>query len=151
MKELPEEKWLRENFMPGKVTRDGLLGSDQRHIHDIIEDDARKMEVHGIKKSCLVEKMAACIETGKRGMGEAVMMDDILQIRVRWVRGMLPCPFGERGLHHKLLCTVENTVNKMTIRYSQLSLHLIEVHGFFGGLGSSYRIEPDEIARALAL
>ena len=149
MKELPEEKLLRKNFLPGKLTRDGFLGTDQRHIHEIVEDDARKMEIHGIKKSCLVEKMAACIEAGKKGLGEEIMMDGRLRIRVRWVRGMLPCPFGERGLHHKLLCTIENTVKQRTVRFSQLSLHLIDVHGFFGGIGSSYRIEPDVIVRIL--
>jgi len=151
MKQLPEEKSLRHNFMPGILTRDGFLGSDQRHIHDIISADARNMALHDLKKSCLVEKMIVCIEAGKAGLGECVSVDTHLTVRIGWVRGMLPCPFGEAGLHHKLVCTVENTEKALTIRYSQLSLHLIESHGFFGGIGSGYRLEPVDIARVLEI
>ena len=40
MKQTPQEKQLYENFKPGKITLDGFLGDDTRHIHDIIEDTA---------------------------------------------------------------------------------------------------------------
>jgi hypothetical protein len=151
MKQTPEEKILNNNFLPGSLTRDGFLARDSRHIHDIIAADSRNMESLGIDKDRLIEKMRAFVDAGKAGLEQDVQIKPYFTIRVRWARGMLPCPFGETGLHHKLVCTVVNHHSGETVRFSQLSLHMIEAHGFFGGLGSVYRLEPAILARVLEI
>ena len=148
MKLTPREKRIRSNFEPGKITRDGFLGSDERHIHDIIYEDERTLSKLKVNINQIADRMQYFIEEGKKGLDSPVQLGDHI-IQIQWDRGMLPCPFGDPGLHHKLVATVLNEKLKRTIRFSQLSVHLIRVHGFFGGKGSVFRIEPDEAVRTL--
>lgn len=39
MKPTPLETKLLDNFKPGKITKDGFLGDETRHIHDIIKKE----------------------------------------------------------------------------------------------------------------
>ena len=151
MKQTPEEKTLYRNFLPGEITRDGFLGSDTRHIHDIVAADENQMQILQISIERLTDKMQGLIEAGKEGLEQEVSVPPCFSVSVHWVRGMLPCPFGDRGLHHKLICRVTNRDTGSAIRYSQLSVHMIAVHHFFGGRGSSFRLEPAELARILEI
>ncbi len=148
MKLTPREKIIRSNFKPGKITRDGFLGTDVRHIHDIIQTDERTLFRLKTSLNQIADRMQYFIEEGKKGLETSVAVGDC-KVQIQWDRGMLPCPFGERGLHHKLIATVSNKELKLSIRFSQLSVHLIRVHGFFGGKESLFRIEPEEIVRIL--
>lgn len=148
MKQTPQEKIKRINFEPGRITKDGFLGTDNRHIHDIIQVDKRILSELHINLNQIAERMQYFIEQGKKGLETSVEVGDY-RIQIQWDRGMLPCPFGERGLHHKLIVTIFNIRLNQSIRFSQLGVHLIRVHGFFGGKGSVFRIEPKEIIRIL--
>jgi hypothetical protein len=148
MKQTFQEKTKRINFEPGHITKDGFLGTDERHIHDIIRADEMTLARLGIDIDQIAERMQAMIEKGKEGL-ESPVQSEVYLIQVQWDRGMLPCPFGERGLHHKLVVTVSNEKLNRSIRFSQLSVHMIRAHGFFGGKGSLFRIEPEEIVRIL--
>ena len=148
MKITPREKAIRSNFEPGRITREGFLGKDDRHIHDIIRADEMTLARLRINVDQIADRMQAMIEKGKEGLETPVQTVDYL-IQVQWDRGMLPCPFGERGLHHKLVVTVSNKKLNRSIRFSQLSVHLIRTHGFFGGKGSLFRVEPEEIIHIL--
>jgi hypothetical protein len=148
MKTTSSEKEIRSNFEPGKLTKDGFLGSDRRHIHDIVRADEATLARIKMDVSRIADRMQDLIEKGKEGIESPVQSGDH-RIQVQWGRGMLPCPFGEPGLHHKLVAEVSNERLHSSIRYSQLSVHLIRAHGFFGGKGSVFRIEPEEIVRIL--
>ncbi len=58
---------------------------------------------------------------------------------------MMPCPFGHAGLYPKIVATVRSGTEE--IRFSQLGIHLIRKHGFFGGKGSVFRVEPEKLVR----
>jgi hypothetical protein len=148
MKQTYQEKIKRVNFEPGHITKDGFLGTDQRHIHDIIQADKHILSRLKVNSNQIAERMQYFIEQGKKGLEMSVEVEDF-QIRVQWDRGMLSCPFGERGLHHKLIVTIFNKRLNQSIGYSQLSVHLIRIHHFYGGKGSVFRIEPEELVRIL--
>ena len=148
MKPTPREKMIQSNFEPGKITRDGFLGIDVRYIHDIIQADERTLSKLKISANRIADRMQYYIEEGKKGLETSVEVGDC-KVRIQWDRGMLPCPFGERGLQHKLVATVSNEKLSRSVCFSQLSVHLIRAHGFFGGKGSPFRIEPEEIVRIL--
>ena len=56
-----------------------------------------------------------------------------------------PAVFRKGSVYCRLLDTGEEII------WTELSIHLIETHGFYGGTGSPYRLSPDALKRVLAL
>jgi len=150
MKQHPEEQNIHQNFEPGKISKDGFLGGDTRHIHDIIQEDQRTLSRLGLSREVVAKCLHWVIEEGKKGL-EGVVDKDDFTIQVRWARGMVPCPFGESGLHHKLMVTLYLKKLRKEIKYTQLSVHMIADHGFFGGKQSTYRLDPEEVGLLVEL
>ena len=148
MKSTPDEKRVARNFEPGVISKDGFLGVDGRHVHDIVQADERILSRLGVHRTRIAERLQHFIDEGKKGLGAAVKLGDHT-VRVVWQRGMIPCPFGERGLHHKIIATVKNKRTGEIIRYSQLNVHMIREHGFFEGKGGVFRLEPEKVVEVL--
>lgn len=142
MKQSPQEREIYQNFQPGGISKEGFLGEDNRHIHDIIAADQKILRKLGLNCKLIGDRLQFFIDEGKKGLESSVDLGDF-QSRILWQRGMLPCPFGEPGLHHKVIAEVTNIQNQDKIRFSQLSVHLIREHGFFEGKGSIFRLEPE--------
>ncbi len=151
MKQTPQEKAIYDNFKPGKITKDGFLGHDTRHIHEIIEEDLRTLARLGVTKEQIADRLQYFIEEGKKGLETMIDLGDFTT-QVSWHRGMLPSPFGgPKRLYHKIVATVGNKKLQKEITYSQLNVHMIRDHGFFEGKGSIFRLEPEEIVEILAI
>ncbi|MFO7891257.1 MAG: hypothetical protein R6V04_13075 [bacterium] len=150
MKLSPEEKKKHKNFLPGEITRDGFLGNDPRHIHDIIREDLQILEQEEITPEQIADRLQYFTDKGKEALGNTLALDTY-SVRVDWARGMIPCPFGEPGLHHKITVYLTNTTLNACITFSQLSIHMIRHHGFFAGRGSVYRQEPVDLAGFLGM
>lgn len=150
MKPTPHENKILPNFLPGKISRDGFLGTDSRHIHDIIDDDKRTLGRLKITQEQIADRLQFFINEGKKAIeGETTV--DHYRVKTMWSRGMLACPFGEPRLHHKIVTTVTNTILGQEIVYSQLNVHMIREHGFFEGKGATFRIEPEAVVRILEI
>ncbi|MEE4310442.1 MAG: hypothetical protein V2J62_01120 [candidate division KSB1 bacterium] len=150
MKETPQEKKIYQDFRPGKLTKEGFLGSDTRHVHEIIEEDKRTLSQLGIEPETIADRMQYFIEEGKKGLESNVDLGDFT-VRVNWFRGMLPCPFGEPNLHHKITAVVRNKALNQEITFTQLGVHLIGSHCFFMGHGNRFRLEPDDLVKFLKI
>ncbi len=150
MKQTPDEKIQRKEFEPGAITKDGFLGDDSRHVHDIIEADQRTLDKLGVTREQIADRLQYFIEEGKKGLESEVDLGDFT-VKIRWDRGMMPSPFGEKRLHHKIFAHVKNKKLDKTIQYSQLHVHMIREHGFFEGKGSKFRLEPAELVKILEL
>ena len=151
MKQTPEEKQHYENFKPGQITKEGFLGHDTRHIHDIIEDDAHTLHRLGVSLEQIADRLQYFIEEGKKGLESVVDLGDYTT-HVRWSRGMLPSPFGDpKRLYHKIVATVVNKALQKELKYTQLNVHMIRDHGFFEGKGSVFRLEPEEVVEILGI
>ena len=151
MKQTPQEKKIYENFKPGKITKEGFLGHDIRHIHAIIEEDMHTLARLGVSKEQIADRLQYFIEEGKKGLETVVDLGDFTT-QVIWRRGMLPSPFGDpKRLHHKIVATVFNKKLNKELRYTQLNVHMIRDHGFFEGKGSVFRLEPEETVEILEI
>ena len=146
MKPTPSEAQRRRQFEPGVLSPSGFLGEDTRHIHDIVAEDARNLAAFRLEPSDVADALQRFIDIGKGGL-EAPVAWNGWEIRVQWDRGMGPCPFGEPGLYPKIMAEVRHIDSGKTLRFTQLSVHLIRRHGFFGGRGSVYRLDPEEMLR----
>jgi len=133
----------QENMRPGVITAEGFLGHDQRPIVDIIEQDEETMSKIGLSFEQLVSAMRLMLDKGQKGLGEPITIDNTWLVRVDETRGLLPSPFEEDGVYHKVNVEVECVAKpgKLLV-YNELCLHLIEKYHFFQGNGSPFRIEP---------
>jgi len=133
-------------FQPGQLSKDGFLGDDDRPIEEIILEDQRSLSRFGTDAAGLARRLQRILDWGKNRLDDTLELPTAT-IRVQWDRGMLPCPFGDSGLHPKITVEIRFKNTGKSLRFSQLSLHLLRKHGFFGGRGSAFRLEPEECTR----
>ena len=150
MKPTPHENHIQRFFKPGQISKDGFLGKDMRHVHDIIQADMRKLTELHISPDQIADSLQNFIQKVKSGLESEVDLD-AYRVKVQWSRGVLSCPFGEKGMHSKIIATVQKKETGESIRYSQLNVHMIREHGFFEGKGSTFRLEPEVLIKFLNL
>ncbi len=141
----PELQRLEAVLRSSKFASRGYLGSDRRYVEDVIETDARRVFERGYTISRVARRMRQITEIARRGLETTVQIEDGLVGEVTEVRGKVPCPWPHPGLYNKTVTTVTRTDNGKTIRWSDLSIHMIEAHGFFEGKGAFFRVEPDDL------
>lgn len=150
MKLTPHEKEIQSLFLPGTISKDGFLGNDPRHVHEIIEADRRELQRLGCSQGAVADCMDYFIEEGKKGLETPIDLGQFT-VQVRWQRGLILCPFGEKRRLPKLIATVWNKKREYSIRFSQLNVHMIREHGFFEGRGSAFRLDPSELVSILEI
>lgn len=134
---------------PGVITLNGFLGDDRRNLYDIIQDDERTLERLGYTAKEIAERMNCFVKASWESFGDEVMVDEKYLVNTDVVRGKLPCPFAHPGIYRKAITTLTNTSNGITVRWTSLSIHLIEAHGFFEGKGSTFRLDPETLCKAI--
>jgi hypothetical protein len=134
------------NFLPGEISRDGFLGTDGRSVAMIVRDDRATLERAALTAETVADFLDGILALGKRGLEAEVDAGDLV-VRVEWARGLVPCPFGEKRLQPKCTAVLTEKGSGRTFTFSQLSVHLIRDHGFFGGVGSAFRVDPETVAR----
>lgn len=150
MKPNPKEQAVLENLEGGKLAKDGFLGDDPRPPQEIIRDDLAELEAAGLSQQDVAARMRALTKKGLEGLGSPMEANGY-QLTVEDYMGWMSCPFrdnrraAKRVTHAQLLATGE------TMTWSDMSIHLIDAHGFFQGIGSPYRLEPLLLAKFLKL
>ncbi|GAB4280428.1 MAG: hypothetical protein Kow0029_25010 [Candidatus Rifleibacteriota bacterium] len=132
------------------LTLKGFLGNDDRKLADIIAADKLALQKLGIKLEEVCSKLQDLAERGTDLMEQEVKVDDKYLIRVRDDRGKIPSPWGD-GLFEKGDVELTDIRNGKKLKWNQLTLRLALAHGFLGGKGSEYRLEPEDLAEILDL
>lgn len=151
MKQSPYLSKVQESMRPGAITLYGFLGDDTRNLIDILTADDGTVKRGGRTHDLIAAKMTELKEAGARGLGEFLRVPPHFEVKVDSVRGKLPCPFGEPGIHPKTNITVVNTSKNREITFTDLHIHLIRIHGFYEGKGSPYRLEPQDLIEILEI
>lgn len=151
MKQTPDFDRIQENMRAGSITGPGFLGDDERNLLDIIREDESKVKELGLTNETIADKLEILMKQGERGFGSPVKVDDRFVVIVEESRGYIPCPFRHGHLSKKVNVNVRNITLKEEIDYSPISIHLIREHGFYQGKGSTYRLDPEMLARMLEL
>lgn len=148
MKMTPELLKARENMEPGIITAEGFLGSDSRNLSTILDEDAQLMRLLNLDPAELAGKFRHFMEEGRKGLGEPVTVDSDWLVKTDEARGHLACPW-EDGIFRKINVTVQRKDTGEKIFFTDLSIHLLEVHGFLEGLESSFRLDPESVQKVL--
>ena len=151
MEQTVQMQKAQERMAPGAITRDGFLGDDRRPLADILLADDAAVKALALEHDAVARRMIELRDAGMAGLGEFVDVAPHFEVRVDSVRGRLPCPFGDPGIFPKTNVTVRNRLTGREITYTDLHIHLIQAHGFYEGRGSSYRLEPKDLAEVLEI
>lgn len=149
MKQSPELAAVQRQMGPGVITQEGFLGTDRRTLGEILETDDAAVKRLGLTHEDIAWRMRELRAAGASGLGVAVAVGPHFEVTVESVRGKLPCPFGHRGLHEKTSTAVCNTRLGEQVVFSDLSIHLIEAHGFYEGCGAFFRLDPAVLVRVI--
>ena len=143
---------MKENPIDSKVRQDmreSFLGRDTRTIAQIIESDEAELRAAGLGADELARAMRRLTEKGMESLGDEVQADGFM-VRVEEYMGQIGCPFKHAVREAKRNTTAVDPQGRV-MAWTDMSIHLIERHGFFQGEGSDYRLEPLELAEFLGL
>ena len=65
-------------------------------------------------------------------------------------RGKSPSPWGDGLVEKGDVDLIDNSTGE-TLKWNRLTLRLMSVHGFCGGVDSEYRLDPEKLMRILDL
>ncbi len=148
MKQTAIENRAQAQMRPGVITQEGMLGTDARHLVDILEDDDAAVHRLGVTHKAIATCMRELRRAAVAGLGNAVPVPPHFEVMVDGVRGRLPCPY-EDGTTSKTNTTVANLRLGRTLVFTDLHIHMIERHGFYMGRGSLYRLDPADLVDIL--
>ncbi len=148
MKMSPIMKKAQENMQPGIITAEGFLGDEEHSLRDIIVRDEAHMQKLGLDFEETAALMKLLVEEGRKGLGEGVTVRDRWLVQTFESRGHLPCPF-EDGIFRKITAEIINKESGAKLLVSDLAIHLMETHHFLEGIGSPFRLDPENIKTVL--
>lgn len=139
---------VARRMAPGELTAEGFLGDDERSVERIVAVDRLALARLGIPPEALGRRLAALTAVALSRLGGEIGFDG-LRLTTSEGRGLMPCPYGDEGLHAKAMISAEK--GGKSFRWSALSAHLADSHGFYGGRGSPFRLDPVALAKFLGL
>jgi hypothetical protein len=149
MKMTPELAKAAEKMKPRKLSRDGFFGTDSRDLPTLLNDQHAACTRLGIDYRMLGKKMLTVGRAGLKGFGTPVLVENTWEVAADENRGKIPCPFVHPGVYQKTVYTVRNIKSGKSVRYTELSAHMIQLHGFFQGIGAPFYASPEDLAEVL--
>ena len=148
-KKPPHTQKLEEILRCSKLVYGSFMGTDTRSLSEIIDADNAKLSKIGFTIEQIAAKMQEITNIAIAGFGTWVDIDENRQAKVEEAKGALICPWPHPGKFAKRVTTVKLTGTKQTIKWADLSIHLIAEHSFFQGKGSVFRIEPEKLIKII--
>ncbi len=146
----PELDRTQERMKPGMISRIGFLGDDSRPLGTVIEEDAQRVSSLRLADAAIVTRLRELTDAARGGLGTPVTAEG-LEMRTDEARGVMPCPWPHPAVFRKGSVYCRRLDTGEEIVWTELSMHMIETHGFYGGAGSPYRLSPNVLKRVLAL
>jgi len=159
MKPNPHEQQIVERMAPGVLCRDGFLGTDRRPLGEIFDADRSTVESLGLTHAQIAAPLREVMTEAMARYGNPVTLDrttrrpaadGALRAVYREGMGRIPSPFAD-GLFPKGEVELTDVETGEGLTFTPLSVHLIAEHGFYGGRGGRYRVEPDAVVRLFRL
>jgi hypothetical protein len=127
-----------------------FLGSDSRRLGEILTDDQDRVHSLGLTHEDVANRLEALGRVARHRLGDSVEVEGRYEIIAHESRGVIPCPWTHpEGLFRKSHFELTDQKSGETLKWTDLSLHLVREHGFYQGLGSPYRLEPRIIKEVL--
>ena len=139
---------------PGVCCLEGFLGDDERPLAMMLADDAAMVASAGTTHREIAAALSEVLAKVAGIYGTPVGLRPGVTAVFHESMGRIPCPYGD-GVYAKGDVELRQDAGPgeepKVWRFTPLSIHLIEAHGFYQGRGTRYRLEPGEIAKVLGL
>lgn len=149
MKQDPETQRLDSVLRSSVLVAGGFMGNDPRSVTELIDADAVELVRSGVTNEQLAARMEEITKEAAGAQGTWIEIGPDCEAQVDETRGATSCPWRHPGKYFKRVTTVRRKGSEQTIRWSDLSIHMIHDHGFFEGRGSMFRIEPADLVKML--
>jgi hypothetical protein len=151
VKQSPELDRVEQNMRPMCLCAEGFLGDDPRRLIEILTEDQGTVNSLGLSHEVIAQRLRGITEEARGGWGDPVVVEEKFEVQVHEARGKIPCPWGHPGLYPKTHVRLKKMETGDDLVWSDLTIHLIEAHGFYQGRGSPYRLDPSTVKRILEL
>lgn len=138
-------------MQPGVISLHGFLGSDRRNLLEILTADQDAVNALGLSHEQIANRLQELTTAAQKALGTAVVLERRYEVRYDESRGTISSPFGSTRRFPKDTLYLKDIESGETLQWSSLSIHMIREHGFYGGIGSPYRVDPARAARILHL
>jgi len=149
MKQSPDMQKLEAMLRSSVFVAGGFMGADSRCVTEVIDADAAELARLGVTAQQVAARMQEVTDAAAKGLENWVSIGGAQEARVEEARGVIPCPWSDAHHACKRVTMVRRKDSDRLIRWSDLNIHMIGVHTFFEGVGSSFRVEPAELVAAL--
>jgi hypothetical protein len=147
MKETTDKDKLDSILRSSRIVAGGFMGDDGRDVSEIIKTDTAAVAQMGYTLKQIAVRMQEITDQAKAALGGEVTVSGDLRAFVDEAKGKIVCPWPHPESFDKRLTTVSSDDLQDEIVWSDLHIHLIGEHGFFEGIDSSMRIEPELLIR----
>jgi hypothetical protein len=144
MKRNPALASVLQRLAPGRLSRSGFLGQDERSLEEIVAADLADLDAAGVGVAQIADLLDELHQRADEGM-EAPQdaCGGRATVEIIEAMGRIPCPFACGFRTHKAV--VHARAGTVDILFTPLHAHLIREHGFFQGRGSDFRLEPRDL------
>jgi hypothetical protein len=145
---------LEFDMRPGRLSRLGFLGKDEKLLDVLAADNRYIVEDKGLTHREIAKHLHILGALGLKlkAVGRKSMPfryhGKRFQIEMLITRGFQESPFQD-DTKSGSVATLDNLDNDKQVRYALLVPHMIERYGFYEGKGTPYRVEPQKILEVL--
>jgi hypothetical protein len=155
-----EDAEIELRMQPEAWSEHGFLAPGSS-LHDVLDEDARRLSVLGIDSHAIADRLGGLLTAARGSDWSRPIRTDDHEVEIHRVRGFItcpwapeqfqPCPHGYGGRPTANRFRIVHIPSGSTLEGFELTVHTIGAHGFFGGPGTPFRINPEPVARLLAL
>ncbi len=157
---IPTLTEVEARMRPGVLSQHGFLGPNESLL-EVLARDAVALRDLGLTPGLIADRLDELISAAEAAPSRSAHIGHFtVEITVYTGFQLCPwtpdlhsgqCPMGGGVRHASTDWRVKNRRSGEIMRGSGLIVHLIRVHGFFEGLESKYRVDPERVARLLEL
>jgi len=93
MKETPKELKIHLNLKVGVMSTHGFLGDDDRHFHEIIEEDESILTRLGVTTEEIADRLQYFTDEAFESYDGPITIGGKYEVHYESFRGKMPCPF----------------------------------------------------------
>jgi hypothetical protein len=136
---------LEKDMRPGAWAAKGFIGSDDRLIDTLVEDNRYIVDQLGLTHQEIAKHLRAIGAAAEKAKGQEFRYHGRrFKATLRASRWYQPSPFRD-GTQTNLLVVADNLDMDRRLEFSLLMPDLIERYGFYEGRGTPYRLDPQKI------
>ena len=144
MKQNPALATVLQRLAPGRLSRSGFLGQDDRPIEEIVAADLAELDAAGVSGTQIADLLDELHRSADEGLeAPCDVFGGRATVQIIETMGRLSCPFACGFRTHKGVVHVK--AGTVDVIFTPLQAHLIREHGFFQGRGGDFRLEPRDL------